>query len=81
MVAVRCWKVSPEDHSHGRGGFNGEFFRVAGVTDAEFPTLVEAEAAIRRRRPTWARSTPENMSGPVYTMPGRSKHLAIFPCY
>lgn len=77
----RCWKVSPEDHSRGRGGFNGEYFDVTGVTDVEFATEADAIAVIKARRPKWMMSRPENMSGAVFQAPGRKKYLHIFPCY
>lgn len=80
-TTFRCWKVSPEDHSRGRGGFNGEYFTVPGITDTEFPSQRAAEDAIRRRFPRWIRSSPPNMSGPIFTKPGTQRHLCIFPCY
>lgn len=72
--------VSPEDHTRGRGGFNGEYFTVRGVTDRKFSTEAEAEAAILAKRPRWRKVAAPNMSGPVYQAPGGGKFLCVFPC-
>ena len=79
----RAFKVSPEDHSRGRGGFNGEWFNSPGITDVEFASEQEACETIEKRfgRYGWKRSDPDNMSGPVYTAPNGHKHLCVFPCY
>ena len=75
------YKVSPENHARGRGGFNGEWFDAPGLTDAEFDTEAQACAAIAKKHPSWVRSDPDNMSGPVSTHPRKKMHLCIFPCY
>lgn len=71
------WEVSPEDHSRGRGGFNGEWFDSPGITDVTFDSLEEARDALERRfkRRGWNWSEwIEN----TYTAPNGRKHLRIF---
>ena len=75
------YSVSPEDHSRGTGGFNGEWFDRPGITDTDFETLEDAVSAIRKRHPSWVRSDPDNMSGPMFTHPSKPMHLCIFPKY
>lgn len=70
--------VSPEDHRRGRGGFNGEYFAVRGITDRKFATSADAEAAIAKRFPKWTRSEPQNMPGVVFTDGSGARHLCIY---
>ena len=71
------WAVSPEDHSRGRGGFNGEYFSVRGVTDRRFDTEADAEAAIVSARPKFRKIHAPNMSGATYRHGAR--FLCVFP--
>ena len=84
-IFEKHYAVSPEDHTNGRGGFNGEWFDSPGITDAEFDTEVEACAAIEKRFAPhgWTREDAPNMSGPCYRSPRRNhgyKWLCVYDC-
>jgi hypothetical protein len=75
------WSVSPEDHTRGRGGFNGEWFDSPGITDHKFETLESACAAIEKRFARWERiHAPNNSSDAIYKAPGKPKFLVVNHC-
>lgn len=50
------WMVDPQDFSKGRGGFQGGYFTLKGVTDRDHASLEDACAAIERcGRGRWVR--------------------------
>jgi len=70
--------VSPQDHSRGKGGFEGEYFTVPGITDKKFETEDAAVSAIRKKFPSWKEIDASNMSGRVFKHPNKNKYLVTY---
>lgn len=80
-VKARGYGVSPHDHSRGRGGYDGEWFDVKGVTNVRFLTPEAAIAAIKKRLRGWKEEDMPNINGVVFKKPGRSKYVVVYEIY
>lgn len=74
----RAYGISPSDYSKGKGGFEGEFFTVKGLTDTRFTTEESAVSAIKSQFPEWSEVKNHNSLGRIFKHPSKNKFLSTF---
>jgi len=64
------WSFSPQDHRRGKGGFEGEYFELKGITDSTFKTRDLAIGALPKEWKEIKRDT--------FQFKGQARYLVLF---
>ena len=80
-MTKQVWIADPQDHTPPAKGFQGNYFRVHGVTDRDHESL-GAVCAILDRRKHWRKVSPMAGFDAMYQWhDGRAKFLGITTAY